>query len=227
MKTLKSIAITLAIVVNVAVMSFAQVSGVIAGNNTESNKIFVMTSKYMKTYPTEAYGYIYGKTALTQFLNTQGLEKVFVFNGIDDTGMNKIVFKGGDKNGQIIGGTDPYDDATVCPPICPKSRIAEIGSPISETYAHQLIGSFQRTHTNRAKAQIFERSSFETVLAQNGAEGIYLGHALNEKEEQIMILAGVDVNGNIMWDGVVINNSVPVPAVQNVGYPATDVAAKK
>jgi hypothetical protein len=226
MKTLKSIAITLTIVVSAAVISFAQVANVVAEFNSEANQIFVMTSKYMKEYPREAYGYIYGKNALNEFLKIKDLEKVYVFNALDKDGMNRIVFKAGNKNGEVLSTTDPYDEAKTCPPFCPKTRIAETGRAISEDLAVNLIESFQNTYASREKAQLFDRSSFEKVLAQEGAEGVYLGHGLNNRDEQVMILVGVDAGGNIMWNGVVINDSTPIPALQNLGYPSSNLVAK-
>jgi hypothetical protein len=223
MKTLKSIAMTLAIVVNAIIVSFAQT----ADTSSDANQIFTMTARFAAVHPAEAYGFFYGKEALNELLTVKDIGMVYVFNALDEGGMNKVVLKAADPKGNILISTDPYDEVKTCPPFCPKSQIAAIGKPITEENATRLIETFQMTYRNREKAQLFDKSSFEKVLAQKGAEGLYLGHAINDREEQIMILAGVDFYGNIMWDGIVVNESTPIPAFQSIGYPANDIAAKK
>jgi hypothetical protein len=42
-----------------------------------------------------------------------------------------------------------------------------------------------------------------------------------------MILAGVDFYGNVMWDGVVIDNSTPIPAHRDLGYPSQSIVSIK
>jgi hypothetical protein len=156
MKTLKSVVCTLAIVVSATVVSLSQ-NNVVAENNSDANKVFLWTSNYMKAFPTEAYAHIGGKIAIKEFLNTKGMEKILVFNGIDSEGSHKVIFKAAYENGLPIEDTDTYDNIRPCPPYCPKEKIAEIGSVIDEGLAFQMIEKFQRNYTSRPKAQLFDK----------------------------------------------------------------------
>ena len=228
MRTVKSFLLALVIVANATALS-AQ-SNIVAA--TSNHEVSVSTAKYMSTYPNEAYGHVYGKKVLTELLNSEGLKKVFVFNGLEGNRDIKLIFKAADGNGSLLD-VSPYDNGYPCPPVCASGggeedpKIASIGQAINEGTAQQWILNFQRTYRSRAKAQIFEKESFEQVLAQKGAQGIYFANAITEKGDQTMVLAGVDGYGNIMWDGVVINNGTAIPAFRTLNYPAQNIVAKK
>jgi hypothetical protein len=229
MRNLKPIFLTLIILVN-AIVSFAQLNTV--ENLNACNEVHLAIKKYVTVYPNEAYGHLYGKKALREMLSINGTEKIYVFNAMLGTSM-KIVFKVSDKNGNILSHATAYDHAKTCPPKCPTNTtnggktVSIIGSPIEEGLAQQMILNFQDNHRSRAKAQLFERESFEQVLAQDGAEGMFFCSGINTKGEQTMIAVGVDANENLMWDGVVLNNGVSIPSFQYLPYPERNVIAKK
>jgi len=206
------------------IVSFAQSSAVTKDNK---NKVFEWTTRYMQAYPTEAYAHMYGKRALNELLQTAGLQKILVFNGLDGEGMPKIVFKAAGNDGKVIAGSNSYDVSRTCPPSCPKALIDEIGSVIDEGLAVQYIEKFQSTYTMRPQAQLFTREQFEKILAQPAAEGMYLGRAIDETGNLRVVLAGLDGTGNVMWDGVVIDNGTPIPSGVDLGYPVRDIVSVK
>ncbi|MFZ6011834.1 MAG: hypothetical protein ACOYXT_15945, partial [Bacteroidota bacterium] len=113
-----------------------------------------------------------------------------------------------------------------CPPMCPKEgdNLKDIGAQIAEAKAQEMIENFQLTYPHHTKAVHFEKQDLEKVLAQKNAAGIYFGNAINDHGQETMVLAGIEANGNIMWDGVTVNTGTPASPV---GYPSRAVALNK
>ncbi|MFZ6014478.1 MAG: hypothetical protein ACOYXT_29330 [Bacteroidota bacterium] len=227
MRTVKSTLLVLAIVAGAAQVTLAQVNNALSvGKDITNGKSLTWNESYKAAHPNDVFGHVYGRRMLRELLNLPGLQGVYIFNGLGQDGITKLIFKASDSNRNVLQNGIAFDTGFPCPPYCPKGEdnIENIGGQIDEYKAQQWIENFQITYTRAPQAILFTKENLERILAQKDAAGIYFGNAINDKGQQTMVLAGIEANGNIMWTGVTVNNGIPSSPS---GYPSRAIALKK
>lgn len=75
---------------------------------------------------------------------------------------------------------------------------SKIGAPIALAMAKEWAERYRKTVTDPEKeryAHCFGRDIIERILKEDGCQGIRIYYGLNEKEERVLMLVGVDEKG--------------------------------
>jgi len=74
-------------------------------------------NNFQETYPEEIFAHLVGKNKLASVVQQQGCLGIRIYNGVDSSGVKKIIIYGVDANGD---GLTNYilDQAQPCPPYC-------------------------------------------------------------------------------------------------------------
>jgi len=83
---------------------------------------------------------------------------------------------------------------------------------ISLEEAAQMTSRFRATIPPGAKTGgFFGRTAIRQILAQEGCVGIRYYYGLNDNNDPVLILSGVDTNGNDIFEGELAEISSPCP----------------
>lgn len=86
------------------------------------------------------------------------------------------------------------------------------GTVITENQAKDFTHSFQQRHPNEKKAYFVGSNKVEMILEQEGCIGIRIYDGFDsETNEQNRVLVGVNVDGEDMTDGIMVDELVPCP----------------
>lgn len=165
--------------------------------------------------PGAVLGHMYGKQALQELLALEGVAGLHISKGWDDTGTERLIFQAASEDGAVIHPELVYDRARSdhCTPDldCEEPGIATIGGRVDGALAQRWMTRFQDRAPNAVRSHLFGRKVFEELLAQEGAEGIYLAYGLDGAGSEHLVLVGVDGKGRVMWDGPIINQGQLCP----------------
>jgi hypothetical protein len=175
--------------------------------------------------PDAVKGNFYGVKALQQLMSNGDVAGVIIFNGRDDEGKSHIIFKACDESAEVLPNVAAYDNSSPCPPVCPKpgTSISDIGGVVDAGLADQWIDNFKTNYDGHVVSHLFGTDIFEQLMGQKGVQGIYLANGLDDQGNEHVVLAGVNKEGGILWNGLVANNSSPCPPV----CPKPKIVAKK
>ena len=83
---------------------------------------------------------------------------------------------------------------------------------ISMAEASRLTRNYRdRAGKNAIKGGFFGQASMQQLLEQEGVVGVRYYYAQENDGRPVMILVGVDVNGNDLVDGFLLERSIPCP----------------
>jgi uncharacterized protein YpmB len=185
-----------------SVTSFAQLKDIASlGSAITAREGVAWISNYKNQYGNE-HGIYYGKSVLKTLLNRSDVEGIYILRGLDNSDREVLVFKAADKDGLLI-----HDAVTVGNGFHQATKgIAEIGSAISDDEASEMIGKFQSLYKERTPIYLYGKKGFETILNQEGAEGIHFINGLDEKGEEHLIFVGADKKGESMMNATIWNH---------------------
>jgi len=91
---------------------------------------------------------------------------------------------------------------------------------ISLESASQWTKNFRTTAAKEAVlGGFFGKDAMETLLAQKGAVGFRYYYALDDNEQPVLVLVGVDEDGNDLYDGALMEVSRPCPPYCSAANP--------
>ncbi len=184
------------------------------GNQITKETAFSWLKNFEVKRPDAVKGNFYGVKVLRRLISNTDVAGIFIFNGRDDEGKSRIIFKACDEKAEVLPGGLAYDQSIPCPPICPpKTNISDIGGVLDERSAEQWIDNFKTNYDGHVVSHLFGKDIFEQLMAQQGVQGIYLANGLDNQGNEHMVLAGVNKEGDILWNGLVANQSVPCPPI--------------
>jgi hypothetical protein len=89
--------------------------------------------------------------------------------------------------------------------------MALIDHTINPTAAAAFTKTYRDANPGKIIGGYFTRDCFDSILAQTGCAGIRYYYALNTSLEPCIVVTGVDVSGNDLCNGVLIEMSIPCP----------------
>ena len=170
---------------------------------------------FVNQNPNSTRAFLFGKEILTDLLSKDGAAGIWFYKGLTSEGETKLVLYTADENGHIWeassnqgrveDGDSPADFSDKCPPDCPggsgSSRISknvnEIGGILDRDEAKDWINRFQEQNPDKVRAFLFGKEILNDLLATEGAEGIWFYLALDEANEEKMVLYSADSNGQL------------------------------
>jgi hypothetical protein len=128
---------------------------------------------------------------------------VYLFKGLDEQGLEHLIFLRADKEGNITDPSNPQNNGRTCPPSCIKAPvdidIASLGGNISKELADKMINNYQTKYPDRMKAQLYGKELFKSLLKSKEVAGIYILNALDNNNQERFVLVGTDKTGVLDW----------------------------
>ncbi|WP_018478954.1 hypothetical protein [Pontibacter roseus] len=85
------------------------------------------------------------------------------------------------------------------------------GGPVDRAIAKRWAARYRRAGRGAVNCHIFGRERILELLNQEGCMGVKIYYALNEQDEQQLLLVATDVDGNNMEDGLIMDKSSTCP----------------
>ncbi|HTK56037.1 MAG TPA: hypothetical protein VL295_04390 [Gemmatimonadales bacterium] len=82
---------------------------------------------------------------------------------------------------------------------------------ISAAEAATLTKAHRNANASGPNGHYFDRSAFDTILAQPGVSGIRIYHGQNADKSHALVLVGVDGAGADMTSGAIMEFGMPCP----------------
>ena len=79
------------------------------------------------------------------------------------------------------------------------------------TEAEQLTANYRNANPNALLGGFFGQAAIQAVLSQPGCVGIRYYFAQNADGTPTLVLTGTDANMNDLWQGIVLDMSMPCP----------------
>lgn len=98
-------------------------------------------------------------------------------------------------------------------------NIKDIGGFINLDLAKIWTNNYRLQHQNDVYAHLLGKDKVMQILTQQDCEGIRIYKALNDEGNEKVILTGVDLNGNDMANGLLVEYSKPCPPACDASSP--------
>jgi len=85
------------------------------------------------------------------------------------------------------------------------------GGPVDRATAKRWTANYRRSGRGKANCHIFGKETIQALLDQPGCVGIKIYYALNDQNDQQILLVGTDADGSSMEDGLIMDQSKVCP----------------
>lgn len=89
----------------------------------------------------------------------------------------------------------------------------DIDNSISLEDAAQYTANFRQAFPNATTANAYGKGLMLELLEQRNCAGFRIYNGIDEKGDQQLVLVGVDIHGNDLYRGVLLDRSQPCPNV--------------
>jgi hypothetical protein len=85
------------------------------------------------------------------------------------------------------------------------------GGPIDRAQAKRWTAKYRASGRGKTNSHLFGAETVKRLLEQEGCVGMRIYYALDDKDEQQLLLVGTDAEGNDMTDGQILDLAIPCP----------------
>ena len=83
---------------------------------------------------------------------------------------------------------------------------------ISLEFARQLTQNFRsKSNSQETISGLFDKETVLTVLNQSECVAMRYYHGINDEDKNVIVIVGVDKQGNDILDGIIIEKAFPCP----------------
>lgn len=73
--------------------------------------------------------------------------------------------------------------------------------------------NYRNNNPGAVKSHFYGKDAINAILAQTNCVGIRIYHAINDRDEKVLVLVGVKADENDMYDGVMAERGICCPPV--------------
>lgn len=187
-----------------------------------------LAARFRAARPNAVKGLYLGHAAIEAILDQDHCAGMRMYHGVENDGTPHLVSVGVDPDGNDLFLGRLSQRNIPCPPYCgfanplnSGERGAEVGSrgvrvfnghenhDISLEEAVELTDNFRAANPGEVRGFYLGRNALEALLAQEGCVGIRAYFGLDDDGHRRTIIVGVEADGNDMFYGVLLENTVP------------------
>lgn len=98
-----------------------------------------------------------------------------------------------------------------------------INQIIDLTDASKLTANYRLNSPGQTLGHAFGRRQMLDLLNQNNCEGFRIYYGLNETGEKQLVITGIDINGNDLYEGLLLDRSQICPSVCSSSNPLNTI----
>jgi hypothetical protein len=141
------------------------------------------------------------KEVVSSMFSAEVSSGVYIFNALDESGRDQLIFKVADESGNTADQGIVY----LAQPFAGRPASA-CGKTMQTWDAFPMVEKFQSVCKNRFSAHAYGRKIFDQILAQKGAEGVFITTGIDGNNEEHLILGAIDKDGMPMWQSSLFNH---------------------
>lgn len=196
-----------------------QTSNLEAGSEITLEEATRWTTKFRKLHSQETQAMYFDQSVYNALLEQNGVDGIRIYNAINEDNKQVLVLAGATASGDVLGKV--FDKGVFCPPNCSVGVLAGIegststvpasaGSEITMAEAVSWTAVYREQNPNRLRAEYFSKSVIEDLLTQNGCLGIRIYKAIDDDNQECLVLVGVNSTGD-MTSGKVFDKGTSCP----------------
>lgn len=198
-------------------INLEETARLLAAASTNENNISLqdaanLTANYRTFHgnnPLTVRGGLFSRGIIDQMLAQNDCTGIRYYYGMDSNNVPQLVLVGVDSNNNDLYNGVLAERARLCPPSWPNSNplnpdgILSLAPPVNHeiglTEAAQLTATYRAgfaSGTDLIRGGLFTRAIIDTILSQQGCEGIRYYYGLDDNQVPHIVLTGVDSAGN-------------------------------
>ena len=186
--------------------AYAQLQVQEIGGFVDTDQAQEWMSNYEFENPNTVFGHLYGSNTIREILSQDGAKGLKVFIGMDESGVEKMVYYAANANGEQFGRA--FDVSRPCPPLCgdddrsePSDMdVATIGEAIDTEVADQWIADFNATHPYKLQSALFGQKIISEMLNPDEVKGLFFAQALDAKGQPQLLVVSADQHGVLLMN---------------------------